>query len=479
MSTIKNPKVSDPPPNGATSPKAGPLRTPLPPLRPAVRSAPLTRPRFIGISVLIIGVSLLIGLLLPVLMRRFIHMDLAMATWGALTFWLRYLLIVGYWVFIFTAVMPTLLFAAWSYAGSPVRRVWRPQNQHLPFVSILIPAFNEQDLIVDAIRGALAQDYPDFEVIVIDDGSTDLTAKLAAGTAARVIRHAKNQGKAAALNSGLAVARGEVIVTNDADGNLDPKALKHLVAPLYTPGVGAVAGQVRLFHPDTLIRRFQSLEYAYSQGLVKQAQYATTGTVLIAPGPVSAFRVDLLRAMNGFPSDTLTEDFDLSLQILAREIQVAYEPRALAYTEAPRTDSELHRQRIRWGRGGLQTFSKHRRLLGNRRIGLLGLFWLPYTFLSWYATIPLTLLSLVLLLFLALSSKEPARFLAVLALFSTPVLVMEFARVTFGVLLSARRDLWLLGYAPLFLIYQKIRLDWFALQSLYHEWRNRPRTWNA
>ena len=110
---------------------------------------------------------------------------------------------------------------------------------------------------------------------------------------------------------------------------------------------------------------------------------------------------------------------------------------------------------------------------------MLGLFWLPYTFLSWYATIPLTLLSLVLLLFLALSSKEPARFLAVLALFSTPVLVMEFARVTFGVLLSARRDLWLLGYAPLFLIYQKIRLDWFALQSLYHEWRNRPRTWNA
>ena len=158
---------------------------------------------------------------------------------------------------------------------------------------------------------------------------------------------------------------------------------------------------------------------------------------------------------------------------------MAYEPRALAYTEAPRTDSELHRQRIRWGRGGLQTFSKHRRLLGNRRFGLLGLFWLPYTFLSWYATIPLTLLSLVLLLFLALSSKEPARFLAVLALFSTPVLVMEFARVTFGVLLSARRDLWLLGYAPLFLIYQKIRLDWFALQSLYHEWRNRPRTWNA
>ena len=139
-----------------------------------------------------------------------------------------------------------------------------------PSVSILIPAFNEQEIILDAIGGALAQDYPDFEVIVIDDGSTDLTPYLVTSTGARLVRHERNKGKAAALNSGLVEARGEVIVTNDADGYLDPMALRHLVVPLADPSVGAVAGQVRLFHPEGSIRRFQVMEYDYCQALVKQ-----------------------------------------------------------------------------------------------------------------------------------------------------------------------------------------------------------------
>ena len=111
------------------------------------------------------------------------------------------------------------------------------------------PRANEQEIILEAIHGALNQDYPDFEVIVIDDGSTDMTAHLAGTTSARLIRHDQNRGKAAALNSGRSAARGEVIVTCDADGYLDPQALRHLVAPLADPSVGVVAGQVRLFHP--------------------------------------------------------------------------------------------------------------------------------------------------------------------------------------------------------------------------------------
>ena len=140
----------------------------------------------------------------------------------------------GYWLFVITVVAPFLVFAAWSWL-EPARALGRREWQRWPSVSILIPAFNEQEIILDAIQGALAQDYPDFEVIVIDDGSTDLTPHLAATTAARLVRHERNQGKAAALNSGLAVARGEVIVTNDADGYLDPQALEHLVAPLARP----------------------------------------------------------------------------------------------------------------------------------------------------------------------------------------------------------------------------------------------------
>ena len=107
------------------------------------------------------------------------------------------------------------------------------------------------------------------------------------------------------------------------------------------------------------------------------------------------------------PAQTLTEDFDLTLQIIARGRRVAYEPRAIAYTEAPRTDAELRRQRIRWGRGGLQVFAKHRRMLGSPGLGLFGMFWLPYSLLSWYAPVPFAILGLALLPLMAWGSHSP------------------------------------------------------------------------
>ena len=409
-------------------------------------------------------------------MRSLVQVVLPPAPRAHPPLWVHLVLVVGYWLFLATVVVPFFVFAAW---GCLSRRAHRPARvERWPSVSILIPAFNEQEIILDAIQGALMQDYPDFEVIVIDDGSTDLTPHLVATAAARLVRHESNRGKAAALNSGLAAARGEVIVTSDGDGYLDPKALAHLVRPLADSKVGAVAGQVRLFHPEGSIRRFQVLEYDYCQGLVKQAQYATASTVLVAPGPVSAFRADLLRELGGVPTDTLTEDFDLTLGIIAHGFRVAYEPRAIAYTEAPRTDAELRRQRIRWGRGGLQVFAKHRGLLGSRRLGFFGMFWLPYSLLSWYAPASFAILSLALLPLMACESGDPVRFCECLALYGLPILLVELARVATGVVASSRRDLRFLAYAPLFLVYQKLRLDWFSFESLYYEWRHRPKTWN-
>jgi cellulose synthase/poly-beta-1,6-N-acetylglucosamine synthase-like glycosyltransferase len=440
------------------------------------RFAPLAPLRLAASSVAAVAIAAIIGLLIPPLMRSLVLAVLPSVGRGHPPLWVHLALWGGYWLFLVTVVTPFLLFVAWGRLGRPAHR--HAARERRPSVSILIPAFNEQEIILDAIQGALAQDYPDFEVIVIDDGSTDLTPFLASTTAARMVRHARNRGKAAALNSGLAVARGEVIVTNDADGYLDPGAVSHLVAPLADPSVGAVAGQVRLFHPKGAVRRFQVLEYDYCQGLVKQAQYATTGTVLVAPGPVSAFRADLLRELGGVPSRTLTEDFDLTLRVIAHGSRVAYEPQAVAFTEAPRTDAELRRQRIRWGRGGLQVFAAHRRLLGSRRLGLCGMFWLPYSVLSWYAPAPLAILSIALLPLLAWGSGEPVRFFECLALYGLPVLAVELARVAAGVVSSSWRDLRFLVYAPLFLIYQKLRLDWFSFESLYLEWRHRPKAWD-
>jgi cellulose synthase/poly-beta-1,6-N-acetylglucosamine synthase-like glycosyltransferase len=440
------------------------------------RFAPLDPWRFAWSTLAALAVAAIIGLLVPPLMRSLVQAVLPPAPRVHPPFWFHPTLAGAYWLFIATVVTPSLLFVAWGYLGRPAHRPSRMERW--PSVSILIPAFNEQETILGAIQGALLQDYPDFEVIVIDDGSTDRTPQLVATTGARLVRHASNRGKAAALNSGLAAARGEVIVTNDGDGFLDPEALAHLVRPLADPGVGAVAGQVRLFHPEGSVRRIQVLEYDYCQGLVKRAQYATAGTVLVAPWPVSAFRADLLRELGGVPTDTLTEELDLTLGIIAHGFRVAYEPRAVAYTEAPRTDAELRRQRIRWGRGGLQVFAKHRGLLGSRRLGFFGMFWLPYSLLSWYAPASVAILGMALIPLLASESGDPVRFCEFLALYGLPILLIELARVAAGVASSGRRDLRFLAYAPLFLVYQRLRLDWFSFESLYFEWRHGPETCN-
>ena len=453
-------------------------KAPEPLLSPAsaARFAPLAPGLWIGSTLAALAVTVVIGLLMAPFMRSLIEASLPAAPRVRPPAWVSLALVIGYWLFVATVVAPFLLFAAWRSLG---RAVDRPgQMEQSPRISILIPAFNEQETILDAIEGALGQDYPDFEVIVIDDGSSDLTPYLATTTAARLVRHERNRGKAAALNSGLAAAQGEVIVTNDADGYLDPQALRHLVAPLLDPSVGAVAGQVRLLHPEGIFRSFQVLEYDYSQAVVKEAQYASAGTVLVAPGPVSAYRADMLRELGGIPAVTLTEDFDLTLQVIAHGRRVAYEPRAIAYTEAPRTDAELRRQRIRWGRGGLQVFAKHRRLFGSRRFGLVGMFWMPYSLLTLYAPATLAVLLVAMLPALAWCSGAPARFLQCLALYGLIMFLVEFARMATGVLSFDKRDLRFLAYAPLFLIYQKLRLDWFPFESLYREWRQNPKTWN-
>jgi cellulose synthase/poly-beta-1,6-N-acetylglucosamine synthase-like glycosyltransferase len=392
--------------------------------------------------------------------------------------WVRTAVVVGYILFVITAILPFVAFAAWTGLAQGRRRSYRRLAVWSPKVTILIPAYNEQEVVLEAVHSALAQDYPDFEVIAIDDGSTDLTTHLIASTSARLIRHPRNQGKAAALNTGLAAALGEIIVTCDSDSYLDPAAIRHLVEAMNEPGVGSVAGQVRLFHPVGPLRHFQVLEYGYSQGLIKRAQCATAATVLVAPGPVSAFRADLLRDLGGISSETLTEDFDLTLAVIGRGYRVVYEPRAIAYTEAPQTDGELRRQRIRWARGGIQVLRKHWHLVGGRQCGLLGLFWLPYTVVTWYATIPVALLLTAAIPLLAWGSGAPVRFLLGIAAYGFVAALVEMIKVVAGTMACSRRDLRSLIFAPLFVFYKMVRLDWFPIEAVYRECRGAPKHWS-
>ncbi len=253
-----------------------------------------------------------------------------------------------------------------------------------PRVSVLIPAYNEENAIVGTVGAALESDYPLDEVIVVDDGSTDHTSerlRAAFGAELRVrLYRQSNQGKPAALNRALAEATGEIVVTIDADTSIDSDAISKLVRHFADPRVGAVAGNAKVANRNRWLTRWQALEYITSQNLEKRA-FDLLNCITVVPGAVGAWRLEAVRACGGFPADTVAEDIDLTLAIRRRGWRILYDEEAIGRTMAPETAGALVRQRFRWTFGTLQAVWKHRDTLGRRRYGTLGWVALPNVFL--------------------------------------------------------------------------------------------------
>jgi cellulose synthase/poly-beta-1,6-N-acetylglucosamine synthase-like glycosyltransferase/peptidoglycan/xylan/chitin deacetylase (PgdA/CDA1 family) len=272
--------------------------------------------------------------------------------------------------------------ALWKRAhgqGKPM-----PSDTGPPQVTVLIPAFNEEKVIVTTVERILASDYPHMEVLVIDDGSKDHTAYI---TRSHFIREPRvgvisipNGGKANALNVGLSNARGEVIVALDADTQFEKTTISRLVRWFSDPSIGAVAGNAKVGNRINMITRWQALEYIVAQNLERRALSALD-TLTVVPGAVGAWRKDVLMELGGFPGDTLAEDQDLTLHVQIEGYRVHFDPAAIAWTEAPATVSGLAKQRFRWAYGTLQCLWKYRRITFNPEYGELGLVALPQVWL--------------------------------------------------------------------------------------------------
>jgi peptidoglycan-N-acetylglucosamine deacetylase len=253
-----------------------------------------------------------------------------------------------------------------------------------PEVTVMIPAYNEETVIVDTVRSALASIYPKLEILVIDDGSTDRTAELVRANFGRDSRVRlllqPNRGKPAALNHALAEATGEIVVSIDADTIVDPEAIPRLVRHFADPKVGAVAGNVKVMNRNKWLTRWQALEYITSQNLEKRA-FDLLNCIPVVPGAAGAWRTDLLRANGGFSGDTVAEDTDLTLTIRRNGWKILYDEEAIGRTEVPDTVEALIRQRFRWTFGTLQAVWKHRDAVGKPRYGTLGWIAIPNIFL--------------------------------------------------------------------------------------------------
>jgi biofilm PGA synthesis N-glycosyltransferase PgaC len=234
----------------------------------------------------------------------------------------------------------------------------------LPRVTVIVPVFNEEAVIESALRSLLALDYPSYDIVVVDDGSTDDTRRVAArlegnhGKATvRVVTKA-NGGKASALNAGIAMARTPYVVCMDGDSRLAPDALRHAMRHFADERVAAVAGNVKVVNRNNVWTRLQALEYIEGLNMPRRAQ-GFMRVVNIVPGPIGIFRRDVLRRVGGYDTDTFAEDADVTLKIVTAGWHVVYEERAIAWTEAPETYLDLVKQRYRWTRGILQALRKH------------------------------------------------------------------------------------------------------------------------
>jgi cellulose synthase/poly-beta-1,6-N-acetylglucosamine synthase-like glycosyltransferase/peptidoglycan/xylan/chitin deacetylase (PgdA/CDA1 family) len=288
------------------------------------------------------------------------------------------------------AVLRTLLLLVLARRHARLPRAGPVPTGALPPVSVVVPAYNEELGIGATVSSLAASDYPDLDIVVVDDGSTDRTSDTvrALGLAnVRVIRQA-NAGKPAALNTGIAAARHDILVLVDGDTVFEPDALRALVAPFADPSVGAVSGNTKVGNRKGLLGRWQHIEYVIGFNLDRR-MFDLLRCMPTVPGAIGAFRRRTLDGVGGVSSDTLAEDTDLTMAICRAGWRVVFAPEARAWTEAPAGLGQLWRQRYRWCYGTMQAMWKHRRsVVEGGASGKLGRRGLPYL-LAFQVLLPL------------------------------------------------------------------------------------------
>ena len=274
----------------------------------------------------------------------------------------------------FVLFYPLLMAYLWMFGGIYYRHHWENQCKEpwndpgplpeYPPVTILVPCHNEGDNVKDTIAFLAAQHYPNFEIIAVNDGSTDNTGELLDELAQeyeslRVVHLAGNQGKAMALNVGALMTRNNILICIDGDALLDTYATHWLVRQFLTaPRLGAVTGYPRIRNRTSLLGKIQVGEFSSIIGLIKRAQ-RIYGRIFTVSGVVVAFNKTALHDIGYWTADNVTEDIDVSWRLQLNHWDVRFEPNALCWILTPETLKGLTQQRIRWAQGGAETFFRY------------------------------------------------------------------------------------------------------------------------
>ena len=256
-----------------------------------------------------------------------------------------------------------------------------------PKISIIVPAYNEEDGIEKTIKSLLNLNYPNkVEIIIVNDASTDKTINKINkfSSKIKIIDKKKNAGKAAAINSGLKIAKGDFIGVVDADSEVSRNSLKNLIQHFYYEGgenIGAVISRMKPTNESkNLLERIQLMEYMFV-GLIRHL-FSSLRVLHLTPGVLSVYRKDLLIKLGGFDKTNITEDFEVAVRVRKSGYLIKFARDSEVYTTTPNQFNIFLKQRIRWARGFIRTHLKHRDIFFKKKYGIFGIYQFPMNILS-------------------------------------------------------------------------------------------------
>lgn len=272
-----------------------------------------------------------------------------------------------------------------------------PKRKKDYFVSIIIPAFNEEKTIEDTIEHVVKLDYPKdkLEIIVVNDGSKDQTKEKVENIMEKYpqvhLLNKINSGKADSINKAIKISKGELIAITDSDSFPSQDSLKKLIGFFDDEKMGAVTSFVTVRNSDkNLLTKIQEIEYlilAWSRKLLDFVD-----SVFVTNGPLSLYRKRYLLEVGGFDSNTLTEDIDITWNLIGHNYKTAMCLDAQVSTIVPHKLKEWYNQRVRWGIGGIQSILKYKKHFFKK--GIFGLFIIPFCSLTILLSIFVFLFSL-------------------------------------------------------------------------------------
>ncbi|MCS4532847.1 poly-beta-1,6-N-acetyl-D-glucosamine synthase [Neisseria montereyensis] len=272
---------------------------------------------------------------------------------------------------VFVMLYPGIMAMYWTLSGLFYFLFWESRTEepeyafreYAPMVSVLIPCYNEADNLDISIPHLLNLTYPNYELIFINDGSSDNTLEIIRRWALEaekiVVIDQPNNGKAVAMNTGARHAQGEYIVGIDGDAILDYSAIEYMIQNMENnPDLGAVTGNPRVRNRSTVLGKLQVAEFSSIIGLIKRSQ-SVVGTLFTVSGVIMCIRKEVLNEIGGWSDNMITDDIDISWKTQMAGYNIAYEPRALCWVLMPETIRGLYRQRLRWAQGGAEVIMKY------------------------------------------------------------------------------------------------------------------------